>query len=142
MHLPHDSRDSDKMFSDQKDQNLIGSVPWLIVDSNVYFVPSLWFNPTFQTELTKLFPQKETVFHHLARYLSYQTRDSNSSFFAIKVDTTNASWTISSCTQRQETPVNISNIPKCKAVLVTSLTGEIIKAQGRHLDMFLIVFED
>ncbi|AEC06393.1 fucosyltransferase [Arabidopsis thaliana] len=47
-----------------------------------------------------------------------------------------------SCTQRQETPVNISNIPKCKAVLVTSLTGEIIKAQGRHLDMLLIVFED
>jgi len=60
------------MFFDQKDQNLIGSVPWLIVDSNVYFVPSLWFNPTFQTELTKLFPQKETVFHHLARYLSYR----------------------------------------------------------------------
>ncbi|XP_010518146.1 PREDICTED: putative fucosyltransferase 10 [Camelina sativa] len=73
LHILHDSRESDKMFFCQKDQDLINKVPWLIVQANVYFVPSLWFNPTFQTELTKLFPQKESVFHHLARYLFHPT---------------------------------------------------------------------
>ncbi|KAG7636264.1 Xyloglucan fucosyltransferase [Arabidopsis thaliana x Arabidopsis arenosa] len=75
MHNLHDSRDSDKLFVCQKDQSLIDKVPWLIVQANVYFVPSLWFNPTFQTELVKLFPQKETVFHHLARYLFHPTNE-------------------------------------------------------------------
>ncbi|VVA91266.1 unnamed protein product [Arabis nemorensis] len=73
LHILHDSRDNDKMFFCQKDQTLINKVPWLIVKANVYFVPSLWLNPTLQTELTKLFPQKETVFHHLARYLFHPT---------------------------------------------------------------------
>ncbi|CAN8305259.1 unnamed protein product [Cochlearia groenlandica] len=73
LHILHDSRDNDKMFFCLKDQDLINKVPWLIVKANVYFVPSLWLNPTFQTELTKLFPQKEAVFHHLARYLFHPT---------------------------------------------------------------------
>ncbi|ESQ35414.1 hypothetical protein EUTSA_v10007297mg [Eutrema salsugineum] len=73
LHILHDSRDEDKMFFCQKDQTLIDQVPWLIVKANVYFIPSLWFNPTFQTELIKIFPQKETVFYHLARYLFHPT---------------------------------------------------------------------
>ncbi|KAL1222471.1 putative fucosyltransferase 4 [Cardamine amara subsp. amara] len=73
LHNLHNSRDNDKMFFCQKDQSLIDKVPWLIFRANVYFVPSLWLNPTFQTELIKLFPQKETVFHHLARYLFHPT---------------------------------------------------------------------
>ncbi|XP_023645571.1 fucosyltransferase 6 isoform X1 [Capsella rubella] len=73
LHILHDSRDNDKMFVCQKDQSLVNKVPWLIVKANVYFVPSLWFNPTFQTELMKMFPQKEAVFHHLARYLFHPT---------------------------------------------------------------------
>ncbi|CAN6902188.1 unnamed protein product [Brassica oleracea] len=73
LHILHDSRDEDKMFFCTKDQDMIDKVPWLIVKANVYFVPSLWFNPTFQTELMKLFPQKEAVFHHLARYLYHPT---------------------------------------------------------------------
>ncbi|CAA0202094.1 unnamed protein product [Arabidopsis thaliana] len=73
LHILHDSRDNDKMFFCQKDQSLVDKVPWLIVKANVYFVPSLWLNPTFQTELMKLFPQKEAVFHHLARYLFHPT---------------------------------------------------------------------
>ncbi|KAF8087347.1 hypothetical protein N665_0588s0016 [Sinapis alba] len=73
LHILHDSRDEDKMFFCTKDQDMIDKVPWLIVKANVYFVPSLWFNPNFQTELMKLFPQKEAVFHHLARYLYHPT---------------------------------------------------------------------
>uniref|UniRef100_A0A1J3JJ98 Fucosyltransferase n=2 Tax=Noccaea caerulescens TaxID=107243 RepID=A0A1J3JJ98_NOCCA len=71
--IVHDSRDEDKMFFCPKDRTLIDKVPWLIVKANVYFVPSLWFNPTFRDELTKMFPQKETIFHHLARYLFHPT---------------------------------------------------------------------
>ncbi|XP_010501460.1 PREDICTED: probable fucosyltransferase 8 [Camelina sativa] len=48
-------------------------VPWLVFNTNLYFIPSLWLIPSFQTELSKLFPQKETVFHHLARYLIHPT---------------------------------------------------------------------
>ncbi|KAL1222470.1 putative fucosyltransferase 5 [Cardamine amara subsp. amara] len=73
LHILHDSRDNDRMFFCQKDQSLIDKVPWLIVGANAYFVPSLWFNPTFQPDLMKLFPQKETVFHHLAQYLFHPT---------------------------------------------------------------------
>ncbi|CAN8312186.1 unnamed protein product [Cochlearia groenlandica] len=73
LELQHDSRDEDKMFFCRKDQAFIDRVPWLIFKANVYFVPSLWLNPTFQTELTEIFPQKEAVFHHLARYLFHPT---------------------------------------------------------------------
>ncbi|CAN6878678.1 unnamed protein product [Brassica oleracea] len=69
----HDSRDEDKMFFCPKDQTMIDKVPWLVIKTNVYFVPSLWFSPTFRPELMKLFPQKEAVFHHLARYLFHPT---------------------------------------------------------------------
>ncbi|KAF3570031.1 hypothetical protein F2Q69_00060861 [Brassica cretica] len=61
------------LLTNRVDQDMIDKVPWLIVKANVYFVPSLWFNPTFQTELMKLFPQKEAVFLHLARYLYHPT---------------------------------------------------------------------
>ncbi|CAF2038075.1 BnaAnng36810D [Brassica napus] len=73
LHNLHDSRDEDKMFVCEKDQGLINKVPWLIIQANVYFVPSLWFNPTFLPELMKLFPQKDTVFHLLSRYLFHPT---------------------------------------------------------------------
>ncbi|CAN7090224.1 unnamed protein product [Brassica rapa subsp. narinosa] len=73
LHNLHDSRDEDKMFVCEKDQGLINKVPWLIIQANVYFVPSLWFNPTFRLELMKLFPQKDTVFHLLSRYLFHPT---------------------------------------------------------------------
>ncbi|XP_002890039.2 probable fucosyltransferase 9 [Arabidopsis lyrata subsp. lyrata] len=69
----HDSRDHDKKFFCEEDQAFLGKVPWLVVKSNLYFVPSLWMIPSFQTKLIKLFPQKETVFHHLARYLFHPT---------------------------------------------------------------------
>uniref|UniRef100_A0A1J3H5B7 Fucosyltransferase n=2 Tax=Noccaea caerulescens TaxID=107243 RepID=A0A1J3H5B7_NOCCA len=73
LYLMHDYRNRDKMFFCEQDQNLIGKVPWLVVKSNLYFIPSLWLIPSFQSELIKLFPQKDTVFHHLSRYLLHPT---------------------------------------------------------------------
>ncbi|CAA7031194.1 unnamed protein product [Microthlaspi erraticum] len=73
LYLLHDYMDLDKMFFCEEDQTVIRQVPWLVVKSNLYFIPSLWLIPSFQTELIKLFPQKDTVFHHLSRYLLHPT---------------------------------------------------------------------
>ncbi|CAH2037808.1 unnamed protein product [Thlaspi arvense] len=156
LHILHDSRDGDKMFFCAKDQSLIDKVPWLIVKANVYFVPSLWFNPNFQTELVKLFPQKDTVFYHLARYLfhptnqvwgmvtrsydAYLSRADETLGIQVRVFSRRAGYfkhvmdQIVACTQREKLlpelaspgsePTNTTNIPKLKAVLVTSLYPE------------------
>ncbi|XP_013674731.2 probable fucosyltransferase 8 [Brassica napus] len=73
LYLIHDYEDHDKMFFCERDQNLIRQVPWLVFNANLYFIPSLWLIPSYQTELSKLFPQKDTVFHHLGRYLFHPT---------------------------------------------------------------------
>ncbi|WCJ39213.1 fucosyltransferase 1 [Euphorbia peplus] len=49
--------------------SILRKVPWLILRSDEYFVPSLFLMPYFQEELDRMFPDKETVFHHLGRYL-------------------------------------------------------------------------
>ncbi|KAH7851714.1 hypothetical protein Vadar_015676 [Vaccinium darrowii] len=38
-----------------------------------YFVPSLFLIPSFEEELRNLFPEKQTVFHFLGRYLFHPT---------------------------------------------------------------------
>ncbi|XP_048597706.1 probable fucosyltransferase 7 [Brassica napus] len=153
LHILHDSRDVDKMFFCPMDQTLIDKVPWLIVKANVYFVPSLWFNPNFQTELIKLFPNKETVFYHLAGYLfhptnqvwgmvtrsydAYLSRADQTLGIQVRVFTRRAGYVqhvmdqIVACTQREKllpelaTPViNASRSKKLNAVLVTSLNPE------------------
>ncbi|CAN8293646.1 unnamed protein product [Cochlearia groenlandica] len=73
LHLVHNYGDYDQMFFCQEDQSLIRKVPWLIVKSDNYFIPSLWLIPSFFSELSKLFPQKDTVFHNLGRYLIHPT---------------------------------------------------------------------
>ena len=73
LYLFHDYGDHDQMFFCEDKQMIIGKVPWLVAKSNQYFVPSLWLIPSFLTKLIKLFPQKDTVFHHLSRYLFHPT---------------------------------------------------------------------
>ena len=69
VYLSHDYGDHDKLFFCDEEQTLLGKVPWLIMKTNNYFVPSLFLMPSFEQELSKLFPEKETAFHHLGRYL-------------------------------------------------------------------------
>lgn len=69
LHLAHDYDDHDKSFFCDQDQVLMSKVPWLVMKSNNYFVPSLFLSPSFDHELSRLFPHKTTVFHHLSRYL-------------------------------------------------------------------------
>ncbi|KAL5734211.1 hypothetical protein ACOSP7_032072 [Xanthoceras sorbifolium] len=69
LYLSHEYDHHDKLFFCDQDQALLSKVPWLIMKSNVYFLPSLFLISSFEQELSKLFPDKETVFHHLGRYL-------------------------------------------------------------------------
>ncbi|XVF85895.1 hypothetical protein PTKIN_Ptkin17bG0154600 [Pterospermum kingtungense] len=73
LHLAHDYDDHDKLFFCDDEQALLKSVPWLIVRTDNYFVPSLYLMQSFEYELSRLFPEKETIFHHLGRYLFHPT---------------------------------------------------------------------
>ncbi|KAL6009070.1 Galactoside 2-alpha-L-fucosyltransferase [Asimina triloba] len=69
LHLAHDYDDYDKLFFCEQDQLRLDKIPWLILRSDNYFVPSLFLIPKFEQELSRLFPKKDTLFHHLGRYL-------------------------------------------------------------------------
>ncbi|KAI8527583.1 hypothetical protein RHMOL_Rhmol12G0086500 [Rhododendron molle] len=69
LNLVHDFNKHDQRFFCDRDQNIMKKVPWLLSRSTQYNIPSLFLMPSFEKELTKLFPEKETVFHHLGRYL-------------------------------------------------------------------------
>ncbi|OMO64536.1 Xyloglucan fucosyltransferase [Corchorus olitorius] len=73
LHLAHDYDDHDKLFFCDEEQALLNKVPWLIMKTDNYFVPSLFLMSLFEHELIMLFPEKETIFHHLGRYLFHPT---------------------------------------------------------------------
>ncbi|ONK60866.1 uncharacterized protein A4U43_C08F23530 [Asparagus officinalis] len=73
LHLAHDYGDFDKLFFCEADQDFLKKVPWLVLRSDNYFVPSLFLIPKYEEELHRLFPQRDTVFHHLGRYLFHPT---------------------------------------------------------------------
>lgn len=73
LHLVHDYDDYDKLFFCDEEQTSLQKIPWLIVKTDNYFVPSLFLIPSFEEELSNLFPRKETVFHYLGRYLFHPT---------------------------------------------------------------------
>lgn len=69
LHLVHDYDYHDKLFFCDEDHTFLQKVPWLILKTDNYFIPSLFLMPSFERELNKLFPEKGTVFHFLGRYL-------------------------------------------------------------------------
>ncbi|XP_073103932.1 probable fucosyltransferase 8 [Elaeis guineensis] len=73
LNLANGYSDFDQLFFCEDDQRLLRKIPWLVVSSNQYFVPALFFIPTFEEELGRLFPERDTVFHHLGRYLFHPT---------------------------------------------------------------------
>ncbi|XP_076922891.1 galactoside 2-alpha-L-fucosyltransferase-like isoform X2 [Bidens hawaiensis] len=73
LHLVHDYNDHDKLFFCDQDQSLLQNATWVIMKSDNYFVPSLFLMPSFEQELHNLFPEKETVFHFIGRYLFFPT---------------------------------------------------------------------
>ncbi|XP_009588139.1 galactoside 2-alpha-L-fucosyltransferase-like [Nicotiana tomentosiformis] len=73
LHLAHDYDDQDKLFFCDEDQSFIQKIPWLVMRTDNYFVPFLFLIPSFERELNNLFPEKETIFHFLSRYLFHPT---------------------------------------------------------------------
>ncbi|KAL5749236.1 hypothetical protein ACOSP7_023839 [Xanthoceras sorbifolium] len=73
LHLVHDYNEHDKLFFCDEDQSFLQKVPWLIMKTDNYFIPSLYLIRSFEQELSNLFPNKETVFHFLGRYLFHPT---------------------------------------------------------------------
>ncbi|KAJ4786376.1 fucosyltransferase 2 [Rhynchospora pubera] len=71
VHLGHDIREDHvhaRFFCDD-DQEVISKINWLLLRADVYTVPGLFTIPKYDEELARMFPLKETVFHHLGRYL-------------------------------------------------------------------------
>ncbi|KAJ4813430.1 fucosyltransferase 2 [Rhynchospora pubera] len=73
LHLEHDYQHLDKLFFCEKNQVVLQKINWLLLQSDIYFLPGLFLVPQFEDELRWMFPAKETVFHHLGRYLFHPT---------------------------------------------------------------------
>ncbi|KAF7004985.1 hypothetical protein CFC21_020141 [Triticum aestivum] len=69
VHLQTDYKPDDRRFFCDDGQETLRGVRWLVLRSDNYFVPGLFFLPRYEEELVRLFPRRDTVFHHLGRYL-------------------------------------------------------------------------
>lgn len=72
-HVVRDSNDQQKLFFCEENQVLLEETPWLIMKADSFFLPSLFSIPSFEQELEKLFPEKETAFYFLGQYLFHPT---------------------------------------------------------------------
>lgn len=50
-------------------QRILQKFNWMVVKSDGYYAAALFLLPMYRNELRRLFPEKESVFHHLGRYL-------------------------------------------------------------------------
>lgn len=50
-------------------QKFVQKFTWMITKSDCYYAPVLFLYPEFENEMKLLFPVKESMFHHLSRYL-------------------------------------------------------------------------
>ncbi|XP_057452825.1 probable fucosyltransferase 8 [Lotus japonicus] len=75
LNLAHTRDDPEKFFHCDHSQELLKKVPLLILLSDQYFVPSLFMTPIFSWEINKMFPEKDTLFHHLGRYLFHPSNE-------------------------------------------------------------------
>ncbi|KAH6799087.1 fucosyltransferase 1 [Perilla frutescens var. frutescens] len=73
LNLAHGYDKYDKRVFCDADQTYLQTIPWLVIKSDFYFVPALFLMPSFQQQLHQLFPEKDTVFHLLSRYLFHPT---------------------------------------------------------------------
>ena len=75
LNLQHSKGDPEKFFHCDHNQELLQKVHLLIVQTDQYFVPSLFMTPSFSLEMDKMFPEKGTVFHHVGRYLFHPSNE-------------------------------------------------------------------
>ncbi|KAJ6346819.1 hypothetical protein OIU76_003491 [Salix suchowensis] len=76
LNLDHSDYDLDRLiFHCNQNPTLLQKVPWLFLISDQYFAPSFFLTPTFNQQVQRMFPEKETVFHHLGRYLFHPSNE-------------------------------------------------------------------
>ncbi|URE16528.1 AUX/IAA family [Musa troglodytarum] len=73
LHLPWYSKEWDRLFYCEDAQQMLRKIPWLLLRTDEYFVPSLFLVDEYAEDLQQLFPERTTVFHHLVRYLFHPT---------------------------------------------------------------------
>ncbi|KAF3320675.1 putative fucosyltransferase 8 [Carex littledalei] len=59
----------------EEDQKMLSKFNWMLLKSDSYFAPAFFLMPSYQEELKRMFPEKESVFHHLGRYLYHPTNE-------------------------------------------------------------------
>ncbi|CAL5031769.1 unnamed protein product [Urochloa decumbens] len=69
LHLVHNYRTPDRLFFCDDTQAELRRVPWLVFQADNYFVPGLFLIPRYERELSRMFPRRDAVFHHLGHYL-------------------------------------------------------------------------
>ncbi|CAO1947704.1 unnamed protein product [Urochloa humidicola] len=69
VHLDHDATEQDNLFFCDEDQRVLGNIPWLVMRTDNYFVPGLFLDTGFRDELGRMFPEPDSAFHHVVRYL-------------------------------------------------------------------------
>ncbi|CAM0913836.1 unnamed protein product [Alopecurus aequalis] len=69
INLDHHKTDEDDLFFCDEAQRVLRGIQWLVMRTDNYIVPGLFLATGFQEELDMLFPEPDTVFHHLSRYL-------------------------------------------------------------------------
>ncbi|CAH2067234.1 unnamed protein product [Thlaspi arvense] len=72
-HLVRESHEQQKLFFCEESQVLLNETPWLIMKADSFFAPSLFSISSFEKELEKLFPERETVFYFLGQHLFHPT---------------------------------------------------------------------
>ncbi|KAJ3695886.1 hypothetical protein LUZ60_001263 [Juncus effusus] len=50
-------------------QKILQKFTWMVMKSDCYFAASFFLLPEYEKELSRMFPVKESMFHHLGRYL-------------------------------------------------------------------------
>ncbi|KAK7262010.1 hypothetical protein RIF29_28338 [Crotalaria pallida] len=75
LNLQHTHDGHNNFFHCDHSQVLLQKVRVLILTSDQYFVPTLFMIPSFRQDLSKMFPEKDTVFHHLGRYLFHPSNE-------------------------------------------------------------------
>ncbi|OEL15490.1 Galactoside 2-alpha-L-fucosyltransferase [Dichanthelium oligosanthes] len=69
VHLDHDATEQDNFFFCDEDQRVLRNISWLVMRTDCYIAPGLFLVMGFQEELGRLFPEPDTLFHHIVRYL-------------------------------------------------------------------------
>nr|GMC50682.1 galactoside 2-alpha-L-fucosyltransferase-like [Ipomoea batatas] len=73
VHLIYDIDQHHKLFYSDKEQIFLEKIPWVVIRTDEYFVPSLFLIQSFKKDLENMFPDKDSVFHLLGRYLIHPT---------------------------------------------------------------------